>query len=113
MINLSHPIIKWAQRKDRVFIEVGLRDISEEKIDLTETTISFQGTSDKVKYAFDFELFGPINKEESKWTKTGFHLLIVLQKKETDKPFWPRITKATAKNQYIQIDWAKWVDEDE
>jgi hypothetical protein len=49
-----HPIIKWAQRKDRVFIEVGLRDIVDEKIDLTETTISFQGTSDKVKYAFDF-----------------------------------------------------------
>jgi hypothetical protein len=23
-----HPIIKWAQRKDRVFLEVPLRDIS-------------------------------------------------------------------------------------
>lgn len=31
----SHPIIKWAQRKDRVFIEVQLRDVKDEKIDLT------------------------------------------------------------------------------
>jgi hypothetical protein len=38
--------------------------------------------------------------------------LIVLQKKDDTKSFWPRLTKATAKNQYIQIDWGKWVDED-
>jgi len=55
------PIIKWAQRKDRVFIEVGLRDITQEKIELTENNISFQGLSDSKNYAFSFELFEAIN----------------------------------------------------
>lgn len=40
-------------------------------------------------------------------------MLLVLQKKETNKPYWPRLIKSTAKNQYILIDWAKWVDEDD
>lgn len=56
-----HPIIKWAQRKDRVFIEIPLRDIADEKVTLTSTTIAFEGLSDKVKYSFDFELFAEIN----------------------------------------------------
>jgi hypothetical protein len=40
-------------------------------------------------------------------------LLFVLAKKNQDAPFWPRPTKSTAKNQLIQIDWSKWVEEDE
>jgi hypothetical protein len=96
-----------------VFIEVGLRDITDEKIGLTDATLSFSGSSNSLNYAFDFELFDEINTQESKWNKTGFHLLIVLAKKDTAKHFWPRLTKSAVKNQYIQIDWAKWVDEDE
>lgn len=38
---------------------------------------------------------------------------MVLHKKETDKPYWSRLTKTAVKNQYIQIDWAKWIDEDD
>ena len=45
-----------------MFIEIGLRDITEEKIDLTETTIAFKGISDKKNYSFDFELFDAIDK---------------------------------------------------
>lgn len=37
----------------------------------------------------------------------------VLEKKEKDKPYWVRLTKHAAKSQYIQCDWAKWVDEDD
>lgn len=113
MLLCRHPILRWAQRKDKVFIEIALRDISEEKIELTSNTMSFNGVSDKKKYAFDLELFAEIDTQESKWNKTGFHLLVVLAKKDTDKSFWTRLVKATVKNQYIQIDWSKWVDEDE
>ena len=52
-----HPIIKWAQRKDKCYIEIGLRDILEEKIDLSPTKISFNGVSDKKKYGFEIELY--------------------------------------------------------
>lgn len=34
-------------------------------------------------------------------------------KKNKDSEYWPRLTKDKAKNPHIQIDWSKWVDEDE
>ena len=37
-------------------------------------------------------------------------MLFVLKKKNTSDKFWPRLIKSSAKNQYIQVDWAKWVD---
>lgn len=40
-------------------------------------------------------------------------MLFVLKKKNVTAAFWPRLIKSKDKNQYIQVDWAKWVDEDE
>ncbi len=40
-------------------------------------------------------------------------MLFALQKKNGNGKFWPRLIKSNQKNQYIQVDWAKWVDEDE
>ena len=96
-----------------MYLEVQLRDIKEENITLEEQSLAFKGQSDKDKYAFSIELFAAVNKETSKWNKTGYHLLFVLEKKDQDTAFWPRLTKEKVKNQYIQIDWSKWVDEDE
>lgn len=39
----SHPITKWAQRKERVYLEVQLRDIKNDNIELTEHTLTFTG----------------------------------------------------------------------
>ena len=39
--------------------------------------------------------------------------MFVLEKKNQDAEFWPRLLKSKEKNQYIQVDWSKWVDEDE
>lgn len=36
-----HPTIKWAQRKDKIFITLGVRDIQAEKVDLKENSIQF------------------------------------------------------------------------
>lgn len=40
-------------------------------------------------------------------------MIFVLVKKDQNKGFWPRLTKQGKKTQYIQIDWDKWVDQDE
>lgn len=88
-------------------------DIVNEKVDLTATHLNFEGESGGKKYAFQLELFAEVVAEESKWTKTGFHLLFALAKKDVNAAFWPRLIKSTQKSQYIQVDWAKWVDEDE
>ena len=53
-----HPVIRWAQRKDKIYITLELRDLTDEKVDLTEEKISFKGTSDGIIYEFSYELFG-------------------------------------------------------
>jgi len=88
-------------------------DIVNEKVELTSTHLSLEAESSQKKYAFKLELFEEVDTEQSKWSKTGFHMLFVLQKKNVNAAFWPRLVKGKEKNQYIQVDWAKWVDEDE
>lgn len=88
-------------------------DIVNQKVELTNTHLKFEGESAGKKYALQLELFAEVDSENSKWNKTGFHLLIVLEKKDTNADFWPRLLKSKDKNQYIQVDWSKWVDEDE
>lgn len=77
-----HPIIKWAQRKDKTFITIGLRDIEDEKVDLQEDRISFSCTSAKNRYQFVVEFYDGINTEKSKWSKTGFNMVFALEKKK-------------------------------
>lgn len=36
-----HPTIKWAQRKDRIYITLEVRDIENEKVELKEDNIKF------------------------------------------------------------------------
>ena len=38
---------------------------------------------------------------------------IILFKKNTDAGFWKRLTKDDKKNNFIVVDWSKYVDEDE
>ena len=106
----KHPNLKWAQRKDRVFVEVQLRDAKNEKVDLKPNSLGVEGESDGVPQSFSIELYGDVVPEKSKWSKTGLGLSIVLQKKDTSGGYWPRLTKSSAKNQYITCDWARWID---
>jgi hypothetical protein len=53
-----------------------------------------------------------VNLEESKWNTKGRNIILNISK-ASDGPHWPRLTKEKVKNSHIQIDWAKWVDEDE
>jgi hypothetical protein len=38
-----HPTIKWAQRKDKIFITLGIRDITNEKVTLKDNALQFYG----------------------------------------------------------------------
>ena len=35
------PPVKWAQRKDALFVTISLPDVSEEKLALTSNTLTF------------------------------------------------------------------------
>jgi hypothetical protein len=51
--SFRHPITKWAQRKDRVFIEIPLMDLINERVDLSADKLGFSGESGQKKYALD------------------------------------------------------------
>jgi hypothetical protein len=60
IIYRRHANVKWAQRKDRLFLTVDLRDIKNEKVDLKPDSLKFYGESDNIKYEFEITLFEEI-----------------------------------------------------
>ena len=59
------------------------------------------------------EFFAEIVKADSAWNTKGRNVIVTLSKKAKEEEYWPRLTKDKVKNHKIQIDWSKWVDEDE
>lgn len=45
--------------------------------------------------------------------KNDLHIQFILVKKDTSVPFWARLSSDDKKNSNIQIDWSKYIDEDE
>jgi hypothetical protein len=64
-------------------------------------------------YGFDIVLFEAVNMEASKWNTKGRNIILNIVKADADADHWPRLTKDKVKNAHIQIDWGKWVDEDD
>jgi len=106
------PSVSWAQRKDKVFVNIQLEEILDEDISVDTTKLSFRGTSRGQKYAVDLEFFDQIVPEKSLQVKHGREFRFELKKKE-EGPFWTRLLKDTVKRQNIKVDFSRWKDEDE
>ena len=107
------PMIKWAQRKDRLFITINVVHSKKPIVDLTDgKRIKYQGTDGTVNYAFDMELYDEISKDESKYTLESRNILLNLKKK-TSGPYWPRVLKDEKKYHWIEEDWMYFTEEDE
>ena len=107
------PILKWAQRKGLLFITINVVPVKPPVVDITDGKIlKYSGTDGVKNYAFEIELYDEVIKEESKYTLDSRNAFLKIKKKTTG-PHWPRLTKDAAKYQWIQIDWASYVDEDE
>ena len=52
--------VKWAQRKDSLYITISLADVKDHTIDLTEKKITFSGVSGNQAYTLDLELVSAI-----------------------------------------------------
>lgn len=117
------PTVLWAQRKDRLFLTIDLQDCKDPKVTLDSDdnhgTVSFRGHAtshatgpEEHSYILDLQLYGPIDKEDTKISQTDRTILLVIAKKGED--FWPRLLKQPGKTSpNIKVDWDKWVDEDE
>ena len=107
------PMIKWAQRKDRLFITINVVHSKKPIVDLTDgKRIKYQGTDGTVNYAFDMELYDEISKDESKYTLESRNIFLNIKKK-TPGPYWPRLLKDEKKHPWIEVDWMYYAEEDE
>ena len=110
---ITIPKIKWAQRKEKLFITVDVVGVKNPQIDIVDgKTLKFHGTDETHKYAFEIELFDEVIKEESKFSLDARNIFLNIHK-ASKGPYWPRLTKDTHKLNWVGIDWTYYIDEDE
>lgn len=110
--------LKWAQHKKIIFLTLEAKNLSADGrvITLTpEGQLHFEGTNSvtSVHYKLDLNLFEEVVVETTKWKVTDYCVQFSISKKNEEGEFWPRLTKEKGKSNFITIDWARWVDEDE
>ena len=106
------PILKWAQRKDKLFITINVVHSKKPTIEIEGKKMKYQGIDGNINYAFDIELYDEIDKENSKYTLDARNIFLKLKKK-TEGPYWPRLTTDKVKYHWIEIDWVYFTEEDE
>ncbi|XP_057502170.1 co-chaperone protein p23-1-like [Actinidia eriantha] len=110
-----HPIVKWAQRPDDLYITIELPDAKDVKLKLEpEGKFFFSATSgaDNIPYEIDMDLFDKVDVNESK-ANVGLRNIIYLITKAESK-WWSRLLKQEGKPPvFLKVDWDKWVDEDD
>lgn len=107
------PSIKWAQRKDKLFITIDVVGVKSPLIDIIDKKIlKFSGTDETHNYSFELEFYDEVSKEESKYTLESRNIFLNI-KKVNKTGYWPRLTKNTQKLPWINLDWNFYVDEDE
>jgi hypothetical protein len=106
------PFVKWAQRKDCIYLTIDVFDVQNENIQLDNNHLSFSGTrkGDNAHFAVDLSFYAPINASASKKCVTDRDISFVLEKETKDDEFWPALVATPSK--LIRIDFDKWVDED-
>ncbi|XP_028782416.1 co-chaperone protein p23-1-like isoform X2 [Neltuma alba] len=108
-----HPIVKWAQRSDKVYVTVDLPDAKDVKLKLEpDGRFNFSAHKDEIPYEVDLDLFDKVNVEESKYNIGVRNIVYVIKKAE--KEWWDRLIKQEGKPPvFVKVDWDKWVDEEE
>uniref|UniRef100_K3XC04 CS domain-containing protein n=1 Tax=Globisporangium ultimum (strain ATCC 200006 / CBS 805.95 / DAOM BR144) TaxID=431595 RepID=K3XC04_GLOUD len=108
--------VKWAQRKDAIYVTVDLPDVKDEKVKLTNTNLTFSGTSNGEKYEVTLDFFKEVDVDakESIWAKADRNVHFHIVKKDADAEFWPRLlSDKHLEKTNVTVDWSKYVDEDE
>ncbi|KAJ1470119.1 HSP20-like chaperone, partial [Baffinella frigidus] len=106
--------VKYAQRNDSIYVTIECADVKNEKIDLTEDSLSFKGNSSGRDYVMDVKLFKKINVEESITKILPRSIQIFMKKAEAEDEYWPRMLEdKNFEKKHFKIDWDKWKDEDD
>ncbi|XP_072038480.1 prostaglandin E synthase 3-like [Amphiura filiformis] len=109
-----YPAVKWAQRKDRIYVTLDVEDIdSMAEVKLNNSTLYFHGKAghENKIYEVQLEFYGAVDPKHSKELRTGREMFFDIHKKESG--FWPRLLKVSGKVHYVKVDFNRWRDEDD
>ena len=106
------PTLKWAQRKDKLYITINVVHSKKPTIEIKGKKMKYEGTDGTKNYSFEIELYDEIDKENSKYVLDARNIFLNLKKKKVGD-YWPRLTFDKIKYHWIEIDWNYFVDEDE
>ena len=106
------PTLKWAQRKDKLYITINVVHNKKPIIEIKDKKMKYEGTDGTKNYSFEIELYDDIDKENSKYILDARNIFLNLKKKK-EGDYWPRLTHDKVKYHWIEIDWNYFVDEDE
>ena len=112
MSSSQFPMLKWAQRKDKLYITINVVHSKTPKIEINGKKMKYEGTDGTKNYSFELELYDEIDKENSKYNLDTRNIFLNLKKKKEGE-YWPRLTLNKIKYHWIEIDWNYFVDEDE
>ena len=112
MSQKQFPTLKWAQRKDKLYITINVVHSKKPTIEIKGKKMKYEGTDGTKNYTFEIELYDEIDIENSKYTLDTRNIFLNLKKKKSGD-YWPRLTFDKVKFHWIEIDWNYFVDEDE
>jgi prostaglandin-E synthase len=93
--------VKWAQRKDSLYITISLSDVKDHKIDLASNRLTFSGRSGDKQYSVELVFFKDLDTEGSIWNVLPQSIQMKLMKKEKDEEFWPRLLQGLLLFRYL------------
>ena len=87
--------MKYAQRKDSLFLTIDLKDVTEEKIELTADKLTFTGKAmGGDTYSCELEFFKDVDASEASTYKVlPSKVAFLIMKKEEEEEHWPRLLK--------------------
>lgn len=105
------PNLTWYQSKETLHLQVDHRDVKGEEIVIEEQKVSIKFPGANGTYEQVLELSKPVNKEKSKYEKTGFKINVFLEKQTPE--FWTGVTANDKQIKNLKVDWNNFVDPDE
>lgn len=110
------PQLKWAQRKDKLYLTVDLQDCDAPDVKVSNEgengKFEFRGSAGGNQYELVVDLLHEVDAENVQIAKTARNVFLMVPKKE-EGDHWPRLTKEKGKQNHIQVDWAKYLDQDD
>ncbi|EFN52096.1 hypothetical protein CHLNCDRAFT_139383 [Chlorella variabilis] len=118
------PMVLWAQRADRLLLTIDLQQCVDPEISISNDgaakagKLTFRGHAhshatgpEEHDYQLDLEFYSEVDDKDIKQDTTERFITLVIAKKGPHE-HWPRLLKAAGKPA-PNVDWDKWVDEDE